>query len=1114
MRRSILISIAVVVGCSTPDESAHLDQFISTVIPVLERRCAVGCHAVVGEVDPSKEEWFFFPVDEMGRVTTQAQIRATYESASKAKARIDLEAPPDFSPILRVPLDPSLGGGPHRGVGLFTSLDDPDYVALREWVANEIRARATKPAAASAEAAFFRDRVLGVLVRNGCFLQSCHGADVFNDLKLRPPMPRADLFENPAAAFAPSDIRKNRELLLGTVARFANLGGDLMRSRLIVKNIPLSEGGVHQRGGNGHFFAGLDDPDVRILERWMKLERHAVASRLESKGRSIPPEDLGRVRAIAFIRAPRHAPRRFFDMDPFWPGSSIQVADLTGTASGTIDLTRDLFGGARIEVQSIDVRYDGRAIAFSARTAEDEGFRIYEIDLTADLKPSQGRLRIVTSGPNQLPDGTLVHHIDPIYMPGPHDHDGSQLDDVIIAYASNESGEYAASSPFGWLGEADESADAGVVFDRQRTEATGTFDGRRLSIVDGPHRGESRRIIAHKRVAVGSVLRLDRPLSAPADARTVYVIEEIQPTYLPAYDIWRIVPGRPETARKMTFTSAQERRPTTRTTGEVMFTSVRNIGYQARRPVFNGAIFRAQAGGFDYHIHGGNRSRYPLFADARELPSGLEVRLALDPRNLWGGGTLMLADHGFGVDLEPDNPVDGIAFTSSTPGPSPSAQRFLPALAPFVPEPDMTPTGVSPRGAFRDPYPLPDGRVLVARVRDPIEHLSPGADPNWDVVFIKPVGALQSRDGGRVGPFVENPLRAASTTAHAEYGARPIVVRLKEHVHTHQKFAHRDDDLEPKDVDGVLRMPEGTPAELECYDYPLLQSFLTNFAPVGPRDFRLDALRSVRIVAHRPPHRDDVVRVDAPDPWATPVSAGIHSAKQIVAEIPLQPDGSFYARVPAEVPLIVQGLNRWGMAVHSMNRWFYLQPGEKLTFSIPRSIFPLRCSGCHGALTGDPVDTLGPPDLVTSASEVMATWDADDKRRRAPASIDLVSIDFVRDVQPILDKRCVSCHAGEGPLDLRGDRTRHYTVAYESLHALDDPGSGDFARKKYIDERHASSASSFLFEKLLGRELEAERTLKARGTPHPSESPLLQSELQTLIRWVDLGATFTSGESR
>ncbi len=1105
---------------STSHERSSFQAFERLVIPVLERRCGLGCHALdqatYAEFIEEEQEALYFPIDpQTGRFSVDPSLRwAAFEvvrgwrHSMEDSHRIDYGAEPAFSPLLRAPLATDAGGLPHRGIDVFMDEDDADHAALQEWIKREQATHEQPSSTLSPAQRFFGDEVLPVLERNGCFTASCHGGAVFNDLKLTEPLPRKTP-EDPLR-LSPAMIAANRLAALGDVSRFVNLGGDLRRSRLLVKNLPIAEGGVHQRGGNIQFFEDLQDPDVQILLAWMRLERAELLTRLTAADQPIAAADPGRVQGVAFLRSPRAVPRRFFDLDRFHPGTRLLV--LPEGADAPIDL----LPGSEGELQGFDVRYDGRAIVFSHRTSEDEGFRLWELTLDDQLHPA-GPPRRLSFGPERLEDGALIHHIDPIYAPGPADPAGEVLDEVAVIFASNAAGDYATSDTWGLLGEAD-GGDHTTLVDAQRHEAPGTLDGRRLYIVDGPMRGLWRRIVHQG----AGTLRLDAPLPEPADLRTVYVIEETQADYRSAFDVWRFVPERfAESLRRQTWTSAQERRPTLRTTGETMFTSVRNRGWQGDRPVFNGAIFRTHAGGFDYHIQGGNRSRRPLYSDSRELPSGLEVRLAHDPRNLWGGGQLILVDHGFGVDLEPDNPVDHVPHTASSSVHS-SSQRFLPTHLPIFSEEGpagITHTGLSAGGAFRDPYPHSDGTIFASHTPASLDHLDPAAEPDWDLYRLRFEGPLKTEDGSAVLAPNREPIAAANTRQFAEYHPRPIAIRLKERPVTKQKFAARSDGQTPQDDDGVLRLPDGLPGEVECYDYPLLQSFLTDFTPTGARDFREDELAWVRIVRQIPQTRSDVAGVamqgPAADPFATPVSLGVHSRAVIVSEIPLEADGSFYAEVPSGVPLIVQGLDRERRALHSMNRWFYVQPGEKLTFSIPRSIFPTRCAGCHGSLTGDEQDILGPPDLISAASRVMATWDPIAEERLPPAQIGDDSVDFRRDIQPLLDTRCGACHGAESPaagLDLSATPDGAWSRAYTSLHVLADPASGNHADKRFINEREALSSESFLIEKLTGRELHAPQTLDAPGVPHPSGAPLEAEELLLLTRWIDLGATFLGGE--
>jgi hypothetical protein len=118
---------------------------------------------------------------------------------------------------------------------------------------------------------------------------------------------------------------------------------------------------------------------------------------------------------------------------------------------------------------------------------------------------------------------------------------------------------------------------------------------------------------------------------------------------------------------------------------------------------------------------------------------------------------------------------------------------------------------------------------------------------------------------------------------------------------------------------------------------------------------------------------------------------------------------------------------------------------------------------------------------------------------------------FRRDLAPILVRSCAlgGCHAGAAPaggLALTPTPTAYYDAAYEALQAFGD-GSG--AGKRYVNERDASARSSYLAEKLLGRELGAPRQLDFPCPPPGSAAPpLSDGEVRAFLRWIDLGAIY------
>jgi formylglycine-generating enzyme required for sulfatase activity len=110
---------------------------------------------------------------------------------------------------------------------------------------------------------------------------------------------------------------------------------------------------------------------------------------------------------------------------------------------------------------------------------------------------------------------------------------------------------------------------------------------------------------------------------------------------------------------------------------------------------------------------------------------------------------------------------------------------------------------------------------------------------------------------------------------------------------------------------------------------------------------------------------------------------------RIIGTVPLHEDGSAMFSVPANTPLTVQALDEQGKAVQLMRSWFTAMPGETVS-----------CVGCHEQ----------PKEIPITENRLAAT--------RPPVSIDPWygpprGLDFERDVQPVLDKYCITCHKGQ-----------------------------------------------------------------------------------------------------
>ncbi len=123
---------------------------------------------------------------------------------------------------------------------------------------------------------------------------------------------------------------------------------------------------------------------------------------------------------------------------------------------------------------------------------------------------------------------------------------------------------------------------------------------------------------------------------------------------------------------------------------------------------------------------------------------------------------------------------------------------------------------------------------------------------------------------------------------------------------------------------------------------------------------------------------------------------------RILGDAPVQPDGSVRFRVPADTAVYFQLLDENRMELRRMRSFISFQPGE------------IRgCAGCHESRSGAPVQ---PGEKTTQALR-----NGSDAMLPAPWGDRPIS--FLRDVQPVLDKHCVKCHAGlkpAGGLDFSG----------------------------------------------------------------------------------------------
>ncbi|MDR3233483.1 MAG: hypothetical protein LBT46_07460 [Planctomycetaceae bacterium] len=144
------------------------------------------------------------------------------------------------------------------------------------------------------------------------------------------------------------------------------------------------------------------------------------------------------------------------------------------------------------------------------------------------------------------------------------------------------------------------------------------------------------------------------------------------------------------------------------------------------------------------------------------------------------------------------------------------------------------------------------------------------------------------------------------------------------------------------------------------------------------------------------------------DRVTTPIAAGSGSwdVKHVLGEVPVEEDGSVYVEVPARTPVYFQLLDEKGYCVQTMRSWTTLQPGE--TFA---------CIGCHEdkniSVTASQT-TLAMRKPVQKLAAVSALDSVDSYLSvNSPKGFDRVEgFSYTKQIQPIWDKHCVSCHNG------------------------------------------------------------------------------------------------------
>ena len=172
-----------------------------------------------------------------------------------------------------------------------------------------------------------------------------------------------------------------------------------------------------------------------------------------------------------------------------------------------------------------------------------------------------------------------------------------------------------------------------------------------------------------------------------------------------------------------------------------------------------------------------------------------------------------------------------------------------------------------------------------------------------------------------------------------------------------------------------------------------------------PNDRKIKELRVYQLLPKFPSHQGHVPKVGHD-------YAG--NARLYLGSVPVEEDGSAYFTAPARKPLYFQAVDESGRAVQTMLSEVYLQPGENR-----------GCVGCH-----EQQQTT----FSNSEKRVAAALRAPSALKPGPEGTKPFSYPIL--VQPILDKKCATCHSGEEASPepvLTGEPEDGFTVSYNNL---------------------------------------------------------------------------------
>lgn len=203
--------------------------------------------------------------------------------------------------------------------------------------------------------------------------------------------------------------------------------------------------------------------------------------------------------------------------------------------------------------------------------------------------------------------------------------------------------------------------------------------------------------------------------------------------------------------------------------------------------------------------------------------------------------------------------------------------------------------------------------------------------------------------------------------------------------------------------------------------------------------------------------------------------------KRELGTVNVEDDGSAIFKVPANTPISIQPLDEDGRAIQWMRSWFTAMPGEVVS-----------CVGCH-----EDQNMVAIPKRVKASQKKPLTI--------TPPEGGIRSFTFDYEIEPILDRYCISCHDGANDLlDFTGKETKnYYRSANFEMHR--DYKTSYLNLHPYI-YRQGPEADMYVLEPYEYHASNSELIQMLEKGHHNVK--ISEEDMNTLSKWVDLNVPY------